>query len=185
MVRSFFASDIWDYVNMVLPTWQYRDEANFNDSLMEKLARKKHGDDFVFLPSGLTKLHLLAFCSIVRVPLYMGNCHGQSFNLDNQSFQHTLNGDYSVCPTEQGFIKIYQPETAEWTDDPDQMMTVEEVLYTFCMSLSDCRTTWKPQEYTVINCKDNKSLRCDPAAGWEITQAKDCAKGLKRNFIPY
>lgn len=186
MIRSFFSCDIWTYVNMVLPAWQYRDEANFNDSLMEKLAREKNGDDFVLMPAGLTKLHLVAFCSLVRVPLYMGNCDGQPFDLGNQSFGHTLNGDYSFCPTEQGFIKIYQPETAEWTDDSDQMMSVEEVLYTFCMSLSEHRTAWKPEEDLAIKCRENKGLNYYPASGWEIVrEAKDGAKGLKRNFIPY
>lgn len=185
MIQSFFGSDIWNYVNLALPAFRYRDEANFNDALIEKLTREKYGDDFVFMPAGLTKLHLLAFCTLTRVPLYMGNCDGQPFNLDNQSFGHALNGDYSVCPTEQGIIKIYQYENAEWTDDPDQMMSVEEVLYTFCMSLSDYRTTWKPQEKTSINCKDNKGLRYYPGTGWEIKSENfDGERGLKRNFIP-
>ena len=143
-----------------------------------------------FIPAGLTRLHLLALCSLTHLPIYMGNCHGQPFNAYNQCYEHTLNGQYEPRLTERGIIEVITELRADeyWTEDNQQMMTVEEALYVIFFSRCDYYSTeenWAPKDKNiVINCRGGEALVYYAGTGWEIKDYIDGEKGLERKFIP-
>lgn len=143
----------------------------------------------IYIPAGLTRLHLLALCSMTHLPIYMGNCDGQPFSVNNQSYEHTLNGNYTTCPTEKGIIEAMEifDNADYWTEDGEQMMSVEEVLYAAFVDREDSFSpdSWCPKNNVVINCRGGEALVYYPGTGWEIKGENiDGERGLKRNFIP-
>jgi len=171
------------------------------ESFLHSLGEGKTPAGWEFIPQGLTRTCLLGANSIYKAHLYMGVIEGvEGPGIKNASLGHTYGGSSEFLPTLSGFLKIYTPETAEWTEKKEEMCSLEELMFMQLVgALALCRGKWddtnlgwRPKDRYFIQARNStphseiiSGYSYYPDSGWEVSGKSDDAKGWKKVFIPF
>jgi len=158
-----------------------------------------------FIPQGLTRTTLLGALSILHENLYQGltvkDGNILSGSPEKVSLAHALGQHVEFLPTQSGYLRIYTPESADLTENVEEMCSVEEIMFMQLVSgvakllgwHSDHRlASWKSEEGIFISARNAMHEYSGeyggyaywPGLGWEVTGAKG-KPGWKRVFVPF
>lgn len=159
-----------------------------------------------FLPQGLTRTALLGANSIYGEHFYQGISTKDGVIIGGSvkgiSLGHTYGSEVEFIPTRSGFLRIYTPETAEWTEDRNEMCSLEELMFMQLVA-AICRhagrwddsrmAPWGKEEEIFILTRNtipkhpanHGGYGYYPNSGWEVTGIPKGNAGWKRVFIPF
>lgn len=187
-------------------SFEWSDSIDAWDKMM-----KENGKDWGLELERVNRLTLIAINSCLGVPFYMGAVKGVEFNFDGIGLGHAIGSDIEGIPTKSGYIKMYSPKDAVWTDNPAEMCSLEEILMMRLAAkvieidnfrwhheeAEKGRLEWEGEnikilgrnrskgEYGYWNKEYHGSLHFFPNSGWEVSSDELCkVQGWKREFIP-